>query len=57
MCEINPKHKAEFRLEVFTSHGMSRETFMVAVLGRLLKMEQLGNSKGDLRFHIHEKED
>lgn len=54
MCEINPKHKALFILEVFTTANMTREQFDVEVVERLLEVEQHLNASGRFRFHIHE---
>jgi len=53
MCEINPKHKAFFRLEAFTSHDMTEDQFVEAVMTKLLTIEQKLNEDGRFRFHIH----
>ena len=58
MCEINPAHKAVFRLELFTSdsrltEGHWRDIVHEAVL--LAEMEL--NKRGHIRCHIHEVTD
>ena len=54
MCEINPAHKAFFRLEAFTSDpNMTAERFTNEVMRRLLDVEQILNADGRFRFHIH----
>lgn len=56
MCEINPKHSAFFRLEVYTSNPtMTREKFLEIVAERLLKAEMELNKSGDIRVHIHDE--
>lgn len=55
MCEINPKHKAFFRLEAFTSHDMTEDQFMEAVSAKLLAAEMVLNEDGRFRFHIHDE--
>lgn len=57
MCEINPKHKMFFKLEVFTSHPMSKEEFEKIVLPKVLKVEQELNKDGRIRVHIHDLEE
>lgn len=55
MCEINPKHSAEFKLEVFTSNpDITREQFERQVLERVLEAEMKLNADGQFRFHVHE---
>lgn len=56
MCEINPKHSAFFRLEVYTSNpATTAEEFLTEVMTRLLQMERQLNADGKFRFHIHEE--
>lgn len=56
MCEINPKHKAFFRLEAYTSDPfISADTFVTNVMERLLTAERELNKDGRFRFHIHEE--
>lgn len=58
MCEINPKHKKFFRLEVFTSHPtMTEEEFTNEIMSRLLSLEMNLNYDGKFRFHVHEIEE
>lgn len=57
MCEINPKHKAFFRLEAFTSHDMTEQQFTTEVMERLLNVELKLNADGRFRFHIHGAEE
>lgn len=58
MCEINPKHKKFFKLEVFTSNpNQTEDEFNREVAERVLFVEQWLNSDGRYRFHIHEFED
>jgi hypothetical protein len=57
MCEINPKHKALFRLEAYTSDpNISAEQFEVAIAERLLKAEMELNKDSRFRFHVHDWE-
>ncbi len=58
MCEINPKHKKSFRLEVYTSHNIEKNNFIDTVSKILLSTEvNLNTEYPMLRFHIHEEED
>jgi hypothetical protein len=58
MCEINPTHKAFFRLEAFTSNSkMTAEEFEAEIAQRLLEAEMKLNEDGRFRFHIHNEEE
>lgn len=55
MSEINPKHSAFFKLEVYTNNPrMSEERFLKEVSEKLFALEMLMNEDMRFRFHIHE---
>lgn len=53
MCEINPKHKAFFRLEAFTSVPMTEAEFAQAIAEKLVAVEVQLNKDARFRFHVH----
>jgi hypothetical protein len=55
MCEINPKRAQFYRLEFFTSHNLSDETWTELITVRLVELEQAFNEVGSIRVHIHEE--
>ncbi len=56
MCEINPKHKRFFRLEVYTSNpNISQQDFEAQIMQKLLDTEMKLNEDGRFRFHIHDE--
>lgn len=57
MCEINPKRKEFFRLEIFSTHPMTDETWNRLVTEKLLALEEAFNAKGNVRVHIHHEDE
>jgi hypothetical protein len=57
MCEINPKRKKLFKLEVFTAHEVSDEKWNHLVYDAITLIEQFLNRRGEIRVHIHEDDD
>jgi len=54
MCELNPKRKAIYRLEFWTSHELTQEQFIMQVVPRLLMLEEVFKKEGKVRVHVHE---
>jgi predicted nuclease of predicted toxin-antitoxin system len=54
MCEINPKHKAFFKIEAFTTANINDSEFMELVCKELSMLELQLNSNSSIRYHIHE---
>lgn len=50
-----PKHKKEYRLEVFTNLSMSENEFNEMASRLVLGMEMAGNQNGALRCHFREE--
>lgn len=57
MCEINPKRRAVFKLEIFTAHDITDSAWAAYVYNTLTLIEQFLNRRGEIRVHIHESED
>ena len=55
MCAINPKHKDNYILRVYTSHPtMTKEEFDKLVLEKLTELEVQLNNDTRLRWHVEE---
>lgn len=57
MCEINPKRKKFYKLEIFTAHEISDEEWADIIYNKVLLVEQFLNRRGEARVHIHEMDD
>lgn len=57
MCEINPKRKAFYRLEFFTTKDMSDRAWLEFLSRKLNELEQAFNETGVVRVHVHEQDD